>query len=69
MNGVGRMRSYMKALIKKYEPDIIMLTEAKRQYIIDLAGDLACNPQVYRVVQLDITVHHRGGIMIIIKNP
>lgn len=57
----------MKELVEAHEPDIIMLTETKLQQCIDLSGDLACNPQIDRAVQLDCTLHHRGGMIIIVK--
>lgn len=57
----------MRDFITNQNPDIVMLTETKRQQIIDLPSDMSCKPLYYSGVQLDCTGNHRGGLMIIIK--
>lgn len=67
INGITGKREYLRLLMEKHvEPDIIFLLETKRQLVVSLYSELACDDN-YRVVQLKSTATNSGGIVVIIK--
>lgn len=46
----------------------MLLTETKRRRTIEISTDLACDPQVYRAIQLNATEQNRGGMILILKS-
>lgn len=68
VNGIGAMGDYIKELAEKVEPNIMLLSDTKRRQTVDITVDLACDPQKYRVIQLNSTVHHRGGFIVLLRN-
>lgn len=68
VKGLSEMREYIKELVSKQDPDFVLLSETKRRQNIDVSTDLGCDPSIYREFQLNSTVHHRGGLVVILKN-
>lgn len=66
INGVTGKREYLKLLMEQSKPDIVFLTETKRQHTISMFSELACGDD-YRVVQVKSTSTNRGGMIAIIK--
>lgn len=66
INGITGKRQYMRLLIEKHDPDIVFLCETKRNLVISMHNDLACD-DTYRAVQLKSTNSNRGGIIVLIK--
>lgn len=48
VNGMGEMGEYITELVKKIDPDVMLLTETKRRQKIEISIDLAIDPRVYR---------------------
>lgn len=68
VNGITEMREYIKELVQEVDPDVVLLTETKRKRILDISIDLGCDPRTHRVIQMDATAAHRGGLIMILKN-
>lgn len=66
INGVSGKREYIKLLMDSHKPDLVFLCETKRQPVINLFSDLACDDD-FRVVQIKSTPTNRGGMIAIIK--
>lgn len=67
VNGLGEMGEYVHELVNTSESDVILRTENKRRRTIDVSIDLALDPQTYRAIQLNSTVHHLGGMIMVLK--
>lgn len=61
-----RKKEYLRLLLRKYNPDLVFLSETKRLLVIN-PSELACD-NTYRVVQIKSTETNRGGMIAIIRN-
>lgn len=67
VNGLGDKRGYIKQMLTEHKLDVLILTENKRSNAIYLYFDLDFDENEYRAIQILLTAHKRGGVVIILK--
>lgn len=66
--GLTDKRAHLCEVMMKHQPDIVLLTETKRNHAVNLHPDLSFDSQEYRVIKVYNTENCRWGLVIILKN-